>query len=619
MRSVSDKRYEEICQALNAGWWQVDFEAEEIEVDECLRSLFPFRTGRMGWDEFGAYMLPENRWPFQKALEDVRYTGKFRQEVILQAPGKTLLFEAALTVPGFHAGGKLPEASGFMQLKQEREGAPDKTQVPLEISELLDYIVSYTPMYMFVKDTGDDLKYLYASPMMDRLYKPDHGSVVGKTDLDLFEDPAVAEAFREKDREIVRTGKMVQFIESMVDPQGELHIIDTRKVLVPRRGKAPYLLGMSWDVTLIENLKAQLEEDNMRVNLACKIGRVYPWTWYVQQDRAEFTLVEDGHIVHKQVGHEEFIRTVHPEERDRYRAELQQFKEGKTRMFHLPFRSRCFSDNYVWYEISGEAYIYGENGLCTKSVGILRDISADKRSEASEKAKRIAEYNDRMKSAFLANMSHEIRTPLNAIVGFSGLLAESDEPGERKEFAVIIENSNRLLLQLIDDILDLSKIEAGTLEFVYSEVDINRLLTEIEQSIRLRPHAPELEIVFTDRLPHCRVRTERNRITQVITNFLTNALKFTERGKITFGYVRQGDTLRFFVADTGCGIPADAASRIFERFVKLDSFKQGTGLGLSICKTIVTKLGGEIGVESEVGKGALFWFTIPYAEAGKED
>ncbi len=614
--SVSDNRYEEICQALNAGWWQVDFAAKEITVDDYLRSLFPFRTEKMSWDEFGAYVLPENRWPFRKALDDVRYTGRFRQKIILQAPGKTVSFEGAFTVPGFRAGGKLSTASGFMRLESEYTGAPAEAQVPLEINELLDYIVSYTPMYMFVKDTGDDLKYLYASPMMARLYKSGHGSVVGKTDLELFEDPAVAEAFREKDREIIRTGKMEQFIESMVDPQGELHIIDTRKVLVPRSGKAPYLLGMSWDVTLIENLKAQLEEDNMRVNLACKIGLIYPWTWYVQQDWAEFTLVEGDHIVRKKVIHEEFIQTVYPEERDRYRFELQRFKEGKTRSFHLPFRSRCFSDNYVWYEISGQAYIYGDNKLCTKAVGILRDISADKRSEASEKAKRIAEYNDRMKSAFLANMSHEIRTPLNAIVGFSGLLAESDDAAERKEFAAIIENSNTLLLQLIDDILDLSKIEAGTLEFVYSEVDINRLLTEIEQSIRMRAHAPEVEIAFTSRLPVCLVRTERNRITQVITNFLTNAMKFTERGKISFGYTRQGDTLRFFVSDTGCGIPAAAASRIFERFVKLDSFKQGTGLGLSICKTIVTKLGGEIGVESEEGQGALFWFTIPYVEAG---
>lgn len=604
---------------MKAGEWRVDFVAKEIAVDDYLRSLFPFRTGRMSWDEFGAYLLPENRWPFRKALEDVWYTGKFRQEIILPAAGKTLAFEAALTTLGWRSGGKLSEASGFMQLKEKRADVSTEIQELLGIHGLVDYIVSYTPMYMFVKDTGNDLKYLYASPMMDRLYKPNHGSVVGKTDFDLFEDPAVAEAFRQKDREIIRTGKMVQFIESMVDPQGELHIIDTRKVLVPRAGKAPYLLGLSWDVTLIENLKAQLEEDNMRVNLACKIGLVYPWTWHVQQEWAEFTLVEGDHIVRKKMEHEEFIQTVHPEERDRYRFELQRFKEGEIRTFRLPFRSRCFSENYVWYEISGQAYICAENGLCTKAVGILRDISSHKRSEESEKAKRIAEYNDRMKSAFLANMSHEIRTPLNAIVGFSGLLAESDDPDERKEFAAIIENSNTLLLQLIDDILDLSKIEAGTLEFVYSEVDINQLLTGIEQSIRLRPHPPELDIAFTDRLPDCTIRTERNRITQVITNFLTNALKFTERGAITFGYTRQGDALRFFVADTGCGIPAASVSRIFERFVKLDSFKQGTGLGLSICKTIVTKLGGEIGVESEEGKGALFWFTIPYAGAGGQE
>ena len=230
------------------------------------------------------------------------------------------------------------------------------------------------------------------------------------------------------------------------------------------------------------------------------------------------------------------------------------------------------------------------------------------RQEIREREK--AEEANRLKSAFLANMSHEIRTPLNAIVGFSTLLANEENLEERQEFIKIIENNNELLLQLINDILDLSKIEAGTLEFIYSDVDVNSLLTEIEQSSRIRNRHPEIQISFEERLPQCVIHTERNRLTQVINNLLTNAMKFTTRGSIRFGYRQEGNRLRFYVKDTGCGIPADKIDSVFGRFVKLNNFQQGTGLGLSICKTIVEKLGGEMGVESKEGVGTLFWFTI---------
>ena len=230
------------------------------------------------------------------------------------------------------------------------------------------------------------------------------------------------------------------------------------------------------------------------------------------------------------------------------------------------------------------------------------------RQEIREREK--AEEANRLKSAFLANMSHEIRTPLNAIVGFSTLLANEENLEERQEFIKIIENNNELLLQLINDILDLSKIEAGTLEFIYSDVDVNSLLTEIEQSNRIRNRHPEIQIFFEERLPQCIIHTERNRLTQVINNLLTNSMKFTTRGSIRFGYRQEGNRLRFYVKDTGCGIPADKIDSVFGRFVKLNNFQQGTGLGLSICKTIVEKLGGEMGVESEERVGTLFWFTI---------
>ena len=186
------------------------------------------------------------------------------------------------------------------------------------------------------------------------------------------------------------------------------------------------------------------------------------------------------------------------------------------------------------------------------------------------------------------------------------------DEAEKREYVSIIENNNALLLQLIGDILDLSKIEAGTLEFSYSEVDLNGMLDEIEQSARMRQKNHEVEIRFEERQPECSVRTDRQRIMQVINNFLNNAMKFTPAGSIRFGYrPHEGNLLYFYVSDTGCGIAPENHDKIFGRFVKLNTFEQGSGLGLSICESIVHSLGGEIGVDSTPGKGATFWFHHP--------
>lgn len=210
-------------------------------------------------------------------------------------------------------------------------------------------------------------------------------------------------------------------------------------------------------------------------------------------------------------------------------------------------------------------------------------------------------------------MSHEIRTPLNAIVGFSNILAETDVLEEKQEYAEIIENNNALLLQLINDILDLSKIEAGTLEFVYSDVDVNTLLSDLERSMSKRVVNENVRLVFERKEKDCYVSIAKNRLMQVIINLLTNAIKFTDQGSISYGYsCLNKKMLRFYVSDTGRGISVEQQEAIFDRFVKLDSFAQGTGLGLSICRMIVDHLGGEMGVESEIGKGSTFWFTFPY-------
>lgn len=243
----------------------------------------------------------------------------------------------------------------------------------------------------------------------------------------------------------------------------------------------------------------------------------------------------------------------------------------------------------------------------------VRDITRLKKiQEELEVARQVAEVAGEQKTAFLANMSHEIRTPLNAIVGFAGLLANASE-AERNSYVEIIKGNTNMLLQLVNDILDMSKIEAGTLEFIYSDTDVNQIMRELEGIFRLRLEEADspVRIVFEPCLPVCFIHTEKNRVSQVLSNFLSNAFKYTKEGTITLGYKVREDDIYFYVQDTGTGIQAENVDKVFERFMKLDAKKQGTGLGLSISQTIIKKLGGEIGVFSEYGKGSTFWFTLP--------
>lgn len=244
----------------------------------------------------------------------------------------------------------------------------------------------------------------------------------------------------------------------------------------------------------------------------------------------------------------------------------------------------------------------------TYYIRILRKAYSHS-SEAMEKA----EQANQLKSAFLANMSHEIRTPLNAIVGFSNMLPEVDDREEMREYTDIIETNTNLLLQLINDILDMSKIEAGTFDFCPALIDVNQTMEEIEQSMQLRLKNDAVTFTFCERLPECMLYIDKNRLMQLLSNFIVNAIKFTKSGSIRMGYrMKDINTIYFYVSDTGCGMSPEQCRHVFERFVKYNPFIQGTGLGLSICHMIVEHLKGEIGVNSEEGKGSTFWFTLPY-------
>ena len=291
-------------------------------------------------------------------------------------------------------------------------------------------------------------------------------------------------------------------------------------------------------------------------------------------------------------------------------------KTGKATSLRKEVRVCRENGKYTWTSINVMVRDYRPQDGIIEMLCINYDITPLKETEqkliiARDKAEEL----DRLKSAFLANMSHEIRTPLNAIVGFSSLLAETDSRSERQEYIKIVQENNELLLQLISDILDLSKIEAGTFNFVYTNVDVNETCSEIIKSMGMKV-GKGVELIFEEPFPECYIYTDKNRFTQVISNFINNALKFTQQGSITLGYEQVShQKIKFYVRDTGMGIPEEKQKSVFERFVKLNTFVQGTGLGLSICKSIVSQMGGEIGVDSTEGVGSCFWFTHPYHAA----
>lgn len=384
------------------------------------------------------------------------------------------------------------------------------------------------------------------------------------------------------------------------------------------------------DSTELHIAQMQLNSINHKLAMALDVANITPWKWNLRERTIlcdvnrpielsnEYESISEEQL---SVPEAQYFSKIIKEDRQRVRQAYLDLIEGKCNKIREEYRVVSHGPDGTqidWVEAQAAIDSRDENGEPLSLIGSSLVITQRKKMEENLiDAKNKAEESNKLKSAFLANMSHEIRTPLNAIVGFSSLLPTVEEAAEQKEYVHIIENNNELLLQLIGDILDLSKIEAGTMEFVYTEFELNALMRELEKSLRMKVIRDEVTLNFEQALPECYIRSEKNRLSQLIINMVTNAIKFTEQGTIKFGYERRGKMLYFYIEDTGSGIPKDKQDEVFGRFVKLNSFAQGTGLGLSICKTIVETMQGEIGLESEVDKGTKFWFTLPYEPVQK--
>lgn len=387
------------------------------------------------------------------------------------------------------------------------------------------------------------------------------------------------------------------------------------------------------DSTELHKAQQKLSATNSKLAMALDVANIVPWKWDLKSktilcdiNRPIELSTDEQEVEDSQpsVPDSQYFSKIFKEDRERVKQAYRDLIEGRAEKVKEEYRIVNVQKNNLhkveWVEAQAAVEARDEDGKPLTLVGSSLVITNRKKMEQElTTAKDLAEESNRLKSAFLANMSHEIRTPLNAIVGFSGILASTEEEEEKQEYVSIIENNNTLLLQLISDILDLSKIEAGTLELNYSNIELNELMRELERGFLLRVKTDAVKLEFVEPAGPCMAYTEKNRLSQLMINLVTNAIKFTEKGSIRFGYEMRENELYFYVTDTGCGIPKDKQQNIFGRFVKLNSFAQGTGLGLSICKTLMDHMGGRIGVESEEGKGSTFWFTLPYKPAVKED
>ena len=310
-----------------------------------------------------------------------------------------------------------------------------------------------------------------------------------------------------------------------------------------------------------------------------------------------------------------FCDNLLPEDKKRIAERMRDLVEGRVDLVHEQYQSRStLGDSINW----GEAYAVVDkrdaNGRPLTIVGTSMRIDKQKEIEmALIKARNQAEESDRLKTAFLANISHEVRTPLNAIVGFSEVLTETASESERQQLSDLIRQNNTHLLQLFDDMVNMSKLDAGVESVQKTRFQMDEFLQEVVKKYAEQASKKHLSLIIDEHSENLEAYTDRNRLMQIVYHYVDNALKFTTEGGVTIGCNIEVGNMRVWVRDTGKGIDSEfCGDKLFERFVKIDEFEQGTGLGLSVCRSLALTLGGKVGMESELGRGSLFWVDVPY-------
>ncbi|MBT9932723.1 PAS domain-containing protein [Bacteroides ovatus] len=598
------------------GWWEADLKAETYKCSELISQLLRIgEDGLISFEDFNKRILKEDQgyatFPsFDKVQQTVEEIYLFdtpkghvwiRSKACFQETdenGNTKVYGIAETQEGIHI------ASAHQALQNSER--------------ILHNIYKNLPVGIELYDKDGQMVDLNKKDMeMFRISNKE--DILG---VNIFENPILPEEIKQKIKDNENADFTFRYdfskINKYYQPNSTTGFIDltTKVTTLYDHNHEPinYLL-----------INVDKTEDTIAYNKIQEFESFFDLVGdYAKVGYAHFdALSRDGYALrswYRNVGEEEgtplpeiigIHSHFHPEDRAVMIDFLDKVIKGESSKLSRDVRIRRADGNYTWTRVNVLVRNYQLQDNIIEMLCINFDITELKETERMLiGAKEKAEEADRLKSAFLANMSHEIRTPLNAIVGFSSLLEEAEDAEEKHLYATIIEENNKLLLQLISDILDLSKIEAGTFDIIPEQVDAQQLCNELLQSMQVRA-TEQVEILLAPELPELTFTSDKNRLYQVLLNFVTNALKFTSEGSIVIDYRINGNEVRFSVQDTGMGIEPEKQEAIFTRFVKLNNFIAGTGLGLPICQSIVTQLGGKIGVESEPGKGSCFWFTHP--------
>ncbi|HCJ27079.1 PAS domain-containing sensor histidine kinase [Bacteroides ovatus] len=598
------------------GWWEADLKAETYKCSELISQLLGIgEDGLISFEDFNKRILKEDQgyatFPsFDKVQQTVEEIYLFdtpkghvwiRSKACFQETdenGNTKVYGIAETQEGIHI------ASAHQALQNSER--------------ILHNIYKNLPVGIELYDKDGQMVDLNKKDMeMFRISNKE--DILG---VNIFENPILPEEIKQKIKDNENADFTFRYdfskINKYYQPNSTTGFIDltTKVTTLYDHNHEPinYLL-----------INVDKTEDTIAYNKIQEFESFFDLVGdYAKVGYAHFdALSRDGYALrswYRNVGEEEgtplpeiigIHSHFHPEDRAVMIDFLDKVIKGESSKLSRDVRIRRADGNYTWTRVNVLVRNYQPQDNIIEMLCINFDITELKETERMLiGAKEKAEEADRLKSAFLANMSHEIRTPLNAIVGFSSLLEEAEDAEEKHLYATIIEENNKLLLQLISDILDLSKIEAGTFDIIPEQVDAQQLCNELLQSMQVRA-TEQVEILLAPELPELTFTSDKNRLYQVLLNFVTNALKFTSEGSIVIDYRINGNEVRFSVQDTGMGIEPEKQEAIFTRFVKLNNFIAGTGLGLPICQSIVTQLGGKIGVESEPGKGSCFWFTHP--------
>lgn len=619
MKTNKQKEYtflQKLLNKANIGWWEADLKTESYVCSEFISRLLGIdEDGVISFEDFNKRILREDQHhttsysfdKLQQTVEEVYLLDTPQGEVWIRSKrcfqetdeeGNTKIYGIAETQDSPHM------ASAYRALHNSER--------------ILHNIYKNIPVGIELYNKNGDLIDLNKKEL-EMFHITHKEKIIG---INIFENPVLPEEIKPKIKENEDIEFTFQYDFSKINgyyesekSSGFLNLT-TRITTLYDHARQPinYLLI---NVDKTENTIAYNKIQEFK-NFFELVGD-YAKVGYAHFD----ALSRDGYALsswYKNVGEEEgtplpeiigIHSHFHPEDRAVMLDFLAKVIKGESSKLCRDVRIRRADGNYTWTRVNVLVRNYRPQDNIIEMLCINFDITQLKETEQMLiKAKDKAEEADRLKSAFLANMSHEIRTPLNAIIGFSSMLEEAEGQEEKHQYITIIEDNNKLLLQLISDILDLSKIEAGTFDIIPEKVNAKQLCSDLFQAMQMKA-TPQVELRLKDDLPELTFTSDKNRLYQVLLNFVTNAFKFTSEGSITIDYQINGNEVKFSVQDTGMGVEPEKQKAIFTRFVKLNSFIPGTGLGLPICQSIVTQLGGKIGVESEPGKGSCFWFTHP--------